>query len=79
MRRALRLFFSNVISKWYWLNNMDSIISVVSFGRFVRNRMLFGNSGTTTAGWTVAGMTVEQNIATCYRRNYYFQSISKEM
>lgn len=55
-----------VISKtnWqYWLNNIDSISSVVSFGRFVRKRILLGSSGTTTAGWTAAGMTVEQSMS----------------
>ena len=49
----------SVIQEWYWLNNIDNINSVVSSGRLVRNKMLLGCSGNTTAGCTGVGMTVE--------------------
>jgi len=41
------------------LNNIDNINSVVSSGRLVKNKILLGCSGNTTAGCTGVGMTVE--------------------
>ena len=49
----------SVIWKWYWLNNIDNINSVVSSGKLVKNKILLGCSGRTTAGCTGVGMTVK--------------------
>ena len=57
------------MQKWYWLNNIDNIISVVSLGRLVRNRMLLGSS---TAGCcTAAGTTVEKQITNLLKSIYF--------
>ena len=57
------IMFKCTIRAWYWLNNIDNISSVVSLGRLVRNKILLGSSGKTTAGCcTAAGITVEQQM-----------------
>ena len=70
-RRCLIRFIkqSSWVQKWYWLNNIDNINSVVSFGRLVRNRMLLGSS---TAGCcTAAGTTVEKQITNLLESIYF--------
>lgn len=47
-----------------WLNNIDNIISVVSMGRFVKNKILLGCSGAATAACTGVGMTFAATGAT---------------
>ena len=58
--------------KWYWLNNIDNIISVVSMGRFVKNKILLGCSGAATAACTGVGMAVapKQNQQSINNQNY---------
>lgn len=43
----------------YWLNNMDSMISLVSSGRLVRNRIWLGGCSGIALAVVIAGCTAE--------------------